>query len=214
MSGKNWRLLAVASWMFLSPALLLHGQNGGEDRVPNVDSGLFLSRSPATNDVTTVPRASLSSFAHANSFETLLFRQVTRSAGLIFSGQVVSIEQVKSTAGINSGSTAVTFHVEHAIRGTSAGKNLTIREWAGLSDRGERYRVGERVFLFLYPPSKLGLTSPVAGGAGRFAVNSRDEIAMSPRHLQILTADSPWGRRAIVPYPEFSSALFRFIEEK
>jgi hypothetical protein len=41
------------------------------------------------------------------------------------------------------------------------GQVLTVHEWAGLWSSGKRYCVGERVFLFLYPPGKLGLTSVV-----------------------------------------------------
>jgi len=53
----------------------------------------------------------------------------------------------------------VTFHIESGLRGATAGRNLTINEWIGLWSSGQRYAVGERVLLFLYPKSKLGLTS-------------------------------------------------------
>jgi hypothetical protein len=35
--------------------------------------------------------------------------------------------------------------------------------------------------LFLYPPSKLGLTSPVGGAAGRFLVR-KGRIQIGPQH--------------------------------
>jgi hypothetical protein len=60
-------------------------------------------------------------------------------------------------------SVAITFQVEQAIRRTRVGQQLTIHEWAGPWTAGERYRVGERLMLFLHAPSKLGLTSPSAG---------------------------------------------------
>ncbi|MGA7930571.1 MAG: hypothetical protein WCA20_31815 [Candidatus Sulfotelmatobacter sp.] len=63
------------------------------------------------------------------------------------------------------------------MRGTSPGQSLTIQEWAGLWTSGERDRVGERVLLFLYSPSKSGLTSPVAGAMGRFAMDSQGRSA-------------------------------------
>ncbi|MGA8618051.1 MAG: hypothetical protein WB660_05965 [Candidatus Sulfotelmatobacter sp.] len=66
------------------------------------------------------------------------------------------------------------------MRGASIGEKLTIHEWAGLWTRGERYRVGERVLLFLYSPSRLGLTSPVAGAIGRFAIDSEGKIVLAP----------------------------------
>ena len=37
-------------------------------------------------------------------------------------------------------------------------RTLIERELGPLPERPERYRVGERVFVFLYPRSKLGLT--------------------------------------------------------
>ena len=53
---------------------------------------------------------------------------------------------------------------------------MTIREWAGLWNTGERYETGERVLLFLYPKSKLGLTSPVGGKLGRYAVDAAGRV--------------------------------------
>ena len=70
----------------------------------------------------------------------------------------------------------ITFRVEQAMRGTRNGQILTIREWAGLWNSGDRYRLGERLLLFLYSPGKLGLTSPVGGPWGRFAVDSGGNI--------------------------------------
>ena len=72
----------------------------------------------------------------------------------------------------------ITFKVEQAIRGTHDGQLLTIREWAGLWESGERYHSGERLLLFLYGPSKLGLTSPVGGALGRFRVDSGGNVIL------------------------------------
>jgi hypothetical protein len=65
-----------------------------------------------------------------------------------------------------------------SIRGVREGHSLEVREWAGLWNSGERYRVGERVVRFLYPLSRLGLTSPVGGALGRFDVTSQQEIVL------------------------------------
>ena len=100
------------------------------------------------------------------------------------------------------------------MRGTSAGRDLTIHEWAGLWTRGERYRVGERVLLFLYSPSKLGLTSPVAGPIGRFAVNSGGEIVMTPQHVNILATDPILRGRTVAPYSDFAGAVRRSSREE
>jgi hypothetical protein len=130
-------------------------------------------------------------------------------AGIIFSGHVVSVSRASSPLGITSASTLITFQIDQGIRGTSAGQVLTIREWAGLWDRGERYRVGENVFLFLYPASRLGLTSPVAGASGRFAVDGQGRILMNAQNAGAFAADPAIGGRTVVPYADFQRAVLR-----
>jgi hypothetical protein len=44
--------------------------------------------------------------------------------------------------------------------------------------------------LFLYSPSKLGLTSPVGGPLGRFAVDSSGNASLENGRLPALTLDS------------------------
>ena len=105
---------------------------------------------------------------------------LTRSAGYIFSGTVVSVEQAASAGGNAVATVRITFRVDEAVRGVKAGQTLTIREWAGLWDAGERYRPGQRVMLFLYPPSRLGLTSPVGGPQGRFNLDHNGQIELPP----------------------------------
>jgi hypothetical protein len=142
-------------------------------------------------------------------FRPLVFEQLVRAAGIIFSGRVRSIGQSASSSSSGSPPTFVTFQVEHAIRGALPGQNLTIHEWAGLRFGGERYRVGERVLLFLYSPGKLGLTSPVAGALGRFSVNSQGQIVMSAQHVAALAADPMLGGKTVVPYADFALAVRR-----
>ena len=108
---------------------------------------------------------------------------LSRSAGYIFAGTVQAVERV---APRRSGSVAVmriTFRVDNAIRGVHTGQKLVIREWAGLWTSGERYRPGQRVMLFLYPPSKLGLTSPVGGDRGHFKIDDGGRIVVPRRVL-------------------------------
>lgn len=99
-------------------------------------------------------------------------RSLTRNAGYIFDGTVLAVEQVAPSESNSLATVQITFRVEQAIRGTRFGQVLIIREWAGLWNSGERYRPGQRILLFLYSPSKLGLTSPVGGPLGRFSVDS------------------------------------------
>jgi hypothetical protein len=138
---------------------------------------------------------------------TGILPQLVRVAGIIFSGRVTSIGRARSSHGQAPASTTITFQVEHGMRGAAAGHSLTIHEWAGLWASGERYRVGERVLLFLYAPSRLGLTSPVAGLMGRFAMDSEGRIIMSPQHVATLAADPILGGRTAVPYADFLQAV-------
>jgi hypothetical protein len=140
--------------------------------------------------------------------------QLVRTAGIIFSGRVTFVGHAAVPQGPIPSSTTVTFQVEQAIRRTSPGQMLTIREWGGLWSNGERYRVGERVLLFLYSPSKLGLTSPVAGAMGRFAVDSQGKIVMDPQHIATFMGDPILGGKTIIPYADFARAVWHASAEE
>lgn len=117
-------------------------------------------------------------------------RIAVQSSGTIFSGTVLRVEHLRP-AGF-PGVTQVTFRVESAIRGARNGQSITVREWAGLWNSGERYRTGERVLLFLYPKSKLGLTSPVGGPSGRYEVDHAGRVlgsGLGPRPQPIRIQD-------------------------
>lgn len=104
---------------------------------------------------------------------------VTQSSGYIFAGTVKSVERTPPK-GNSVATVQITFHVDEGLRGVRSGQILAIHEWAGLWQSGERYRPGERVLLFLYPPSKLGLTSPVQGPMGRFRIGPDGQIVVDP----------------------------------
>jgi hypothetical protein len=144
----------------------------------------------------------------------ITFRQLVRSAGIIFSGRVISVGRATSSSGPDHSSTAITFQVEHAMRGAAPNQTLTMHEWTGLWGRGERYHVGERLLLFLYTPSKLGLTSPVAGALGRFALNPQGQIVMDPQQVEILATDPILVGKTVVPYVDFALAVRHFSREK
>jgi hypothetical protein len=103
-------------------------------------------------------------------FAESILRRLTRQSGYIFAGTVIAVESIASSSSVPN--TKITFHVDQAIRGVSKGQTLVIHEWAGVLEAGESYRRGERVLLFLYRPSKLGLTSPVGGQQGRFKLDA------------------------------------------
>ncbi|HEY1657562.1 MAG TPA: hypothetical protein VGG14_04405 [Candidatus Sulfotelmatobacter sp.] len=135
--------------------------------------------------------------------------RMIQSAGIIFSGQVVSVTHAEAASGELATPTVITFQVQHAIRGAMAGQKLTIREWAGLWNRGERYRIGERVFLFLYPPSRLGLTSPVKGQLGRLAMDPQERILLRPEITSEFAPDLVFERKDAIPYVDFRRGLQR-----
>jgi hypothetical protein len=136
-----------------------------------------------------------------------VFQQLVRTAGIIFSGRVTAVGTSTSSPGPEHAATSITFQVDHAIRGTLPNQSVTIHEWGGLWSRGENYRVGERVLLFLYGPSKLGLTSPVAGPMGRFALDSQDRIVMSAVHISAFAGNPILSGRSVIPYVDFALAV-------
>jgi hypothetical protein len=221
MAGMGWRLLAAFSLIFVT-VLLLRGQDEAVDRSPTLAPAVapswhapsveavrirepigVLQRYPVVPGTIALPQITLP--------------QIVRSAGIIFSGRVISVGRAAggvegmaaSSFRPGSTSTTVTFQVEDAIRGSTVGRNLTIHEWSGLWSRGERYRVGERVLLFLYSPSRLGLTSPVAGLMGRFAINPQGQIVMNAQNATSLAADPLLVGKTIVSYADFLQAVRR-----
>jgi hypothetical protein len=226
MSGSCWRLLGVFSLIFVvsifvAPAFV-RGQDASADRAPVLAPNLPMSRRPSTMAPTGIPPPSLPWRYPPGSdpvapgsvvFQQNVLQQLVRSAGIIFSGRVTFIGHAASSPGPNPASTTVTFQVEHALRGASPG-SLTIHEWAGLWTSGERYRVGERVLLFLYAPGKLGLTSPVAGAMGKFAMDSEGKIVMGAQHVATLAADPILGGKTVVTYADFALAVRRSSREE
>jgi len=149
--------------------------------------------------------------------KSLRLFQLTKKAGYMFSGTVLSVQRVSASKNVAAETVAVTFRVDKGIRGTKTGQTLTIREWAGLWNAGERYRPGEHVFLFLYAPSRLGLTSPVGGDSGRLAIGSGDRVTL-PDHM---VDEFPIGAKAkrdarqnhTMPLRQFAAAIRRASEE-
>ena len=212
MFGSRGRLLAVFSLIFVE-SLCLRGQDMGDrvvDGIPLMPSNLRMLRyGPRIEPVRpplfpTLPRR------HPVPPGTAAFQKMVSAAGIIFSGHVTAVGHNPMPLGPTPASTSVSFQVEQAIRGIEPGQILTIHEWAGLWASGEHYRVGEHVFLFLYPPSKLGLTSPVAGALGRFSMDSQGHIVIGGQHVAILGADPILGGRAVIPYLDFVRLVRHF----
>jgi len=117
--------------------------------------------------------------------------QLARNSGYIFTGTVTAVDRAIPADGNTVATMRITFRVEQAIRGVRTGQTLVVHEWAGLWESGQRYRIGERVLLFLYPPSRLGLTSPVGGRMGRFSVDRNGLVALEPAQINALLPGRP-----------------------
>lgn len=135
--------------------------------------------------------------------EIFKLRDLVRPAGYVFAGRVAATAYVPAKSSSEVATMRITFRVEQAVRGTQTGANISIRQWIGLWNSGERYRVGERVVLFLYPRSKLGLTSAVGGPRGRFII-TRDGQVVLPAAVAGASQQQPGPiRRDRVPLREF-----------
>lgn len=133
--------------------------------------------------------------ARAASAENAMMRQVTDRAGFIFSGTVVSVQWLRAPESAGVDTVRVTFAVHEGIRGAIPGKTFSIQEWAALwSTSAGRFRPGQRVFLFLYPRSKLGLTSVVGGDLGRYDLDSCWRIA-GTKQKPLVLVDEPQSLR-------------------
>lgn len=216
MTGICSRLLAVF-FLILIARTFLRGQDSDADRIANLAPILGSTLSPLRYSPPVapvwIPSPRLPEPHPVGRYPVtpgiVIFRQLVRAAGIIFSGRVTSIGRTPSSPGQARASTTITFQVERAMRGASPGKNLTIHEWAGLWTSGERYRVGEHVLLFLYSPGKLGLTSPVSGAMGRFATDAQGRIVLSARHVAALADDPILGGKTVIPYADFIQAIRR-----
>jgi hypothetical protein len=104
------------------------------------------------------------------------WKQVSRSAGMIFSGTVLGVETQPAGKDRPLPLILTKFRVDRAVAGVQPGQVLTVREWAGAWPLHRAMRGGQRLLIFLYPPSRLGLTSPVGGPLGQVVLDLRGEI--------------------------------------
>lgn len=126
----------------------------------------------------------LSGFAAAQPSDQILaegllgpqWKQLSRRAGMIFVGTVLSVTAGNASSNLTSSGAPSTvelqFRVDHAIAGVEPGQILTIHEWSGAWSMHRPMLTGQHILLFLYPPSRLGLTSPVGGAFGQIALES------------------------------------------
>lgn len=200
MHGRSCTCLLVISILTLAP-VLLSGQSDRPATARDVERPFpsRVVRAPGVDPFRRLPPITQP--------EPISFPLIARAAHTIFSGTVIKIARRPTTHSQAVETVAITFHVENAIRGTTSGENLTILQWIGLWSGGQRYRVGERVLLFLYPLSKLGLTSSVGGGMGRFTVDLRGRVLLSAEHLSAFRENAVLRGRSQVRFRDFALAV-------
>jgi len=203
MHGRNCLGLLALSLLVLSPGFL-HGQSNAPDRTGGRDSAFQSTQ--LGNALPFVGPNGPFRFRGGRS-GMFSFNQLTRAAGTIFSGTVTAVARRPASTSQPIETVSITFHVERALRGAIPGEDLTISQWMGIWSSGQRYRVGDRVLLFLYPPSKLGLTSCVGSGLGRFSLDSRGRVLLTAQHLIAFRTDPVLGGRTSVTFSDFSLAV-------
>ncbi|MGO9402003.1 MAG: hypothetical protein ACLPVW_00880 [Terriglobales bacterium] len=138
---------------------------------------------PASRGVLVAALVCLSSFAAAQSDQVIAervlgpqWKQLSRRAGMIFAGTVLTTTAPTSVTdrAAPGAIPAVTlsFRVDDAIAGVERGQVLTIQEWAGAWSMQRPMSKGQHILIFLYPPSRLGFTSPVGGSVGQVALDA------------------------------------------
>jgi len=144
---------------------------------------------------------------------TIGLPQIVQAAGAIFSGTVTAITPRSASPPAGRGDSvatiAITFHVERAIRGVIPGEDFTISQWMGAWTGGQRYRVGDRGLLFLYPRSRLGLTSCVGGPIGRFQIDPLGRIALSAQQTSAFRSDPQLRGKSLLSFRDFVAAVER-----
>jgi len=117
------------------------------------------------------------------------WKQLSRRAGMIFAGTVTAAQQSVTTDTMPTdrpgpGSTPeiqLSFRVDEAIAGVEPGQILTIHEWAGACAMHRPMKAGQHILIFFYPPSRLGLTSPVGGSLGQFDLDDSGKYVADHR---------------------------------
>jgi hypothetical protein len=210
MSGRSVLYLLAVFILVVQPAICAGQDN--PTRVP--PSRLRVApRIPAFRAPIREPQHSVSRFPVQRT-DSSGFSQVVRAAGTIFSGTVTSIARHPGSNGNSVASVTITFHIDNALRGAISGSNFALTEWIGLWSGGQRYRLGEHVVLFVYAPSKLGLSSSVAGPMGRFAMDAKGTILLSPEHVAALRTHPVLGGRSRVRLSDFALAVRQASEEE
>ncbi len=116
------------------------------------------------------------------------WKQLSRRAGMIFAGTVLSAATsilTTQTAATDrtvpraTPAVQLSFRVDQAIAGVERGQILTIYEWTGAWSMQRPMGKGQHILIFLYPLSRLGFTSLVGGSLGQVVLDSSGKNASS-----------------------------------
>jgi hypothetical protein len=126
------------------------------------------------------------------------WKELSRRAGMVFAGTVLSgrIQTARTDRPVPS--IALRFRVDRAIAGVESGEILTIYEWTGAGPLHSPMRPGEHILLFLYPPSRLGLTSPIAGAEGQVRMDATGRYVAGQPPAAVLSMQNQ-GRPSAPP---------------
>lgn len=101
--------------------------------------------------------------------------EMTSHAGRVVHGRVVEVREGVHPQHQHLAVTWVKVQVVEMLKGGTA-REVTFMQYGNSTNQyvshQPKYSVGEEVVLFLYPESKLGFTSPVGQGQGKFVVRA------------------------------------------
>ena len=98
----------------------------------------------------------------------LNLEEITASADRIFTGACEKIEEIEKDSVSNLRVVRYTFKVTEKIKGVTS-EEITFTQWKPTTIEAG-YATGEKYIIFLYPNSRLGLTSPVGYMQGKFLI--------------------------------------------
>jgi hypothetical protein len=120
--------------------------------------------------------------------------ELVKRAGVIFAGQVYAIRMPEGEAnpGTSGGLPSsrphvveIEFRVDQGVRGSSIGEPFVLRESEEEWRKGPQFTPHERAIVFLYPPDKDGLSSPVGGEVGVLPRGDEDQVDLTPLHALV-----------------------------
>jgi len=143
------------------------------------------------------------------------FTQLARTAGTVFGGTVTRIAPGAAAGGSAVPTVAITFYVEHPLRGAVAGGSLTILEWPVLWSSGQRYaELGNPCFSSCIPRASLDLAGAVGGALGQFQLDSAGGILPSRQQVADFQPDPLFAGRSRIAFNDFSRALRQSVAEQ